>query len=171
MCTINKSVHTKKSGNLFNDPRTTRDTHFRVLFLVGIRIRYLSPLCRGERPSPKTSEKEVLSKTLNCIWWWGSTSGDLGNVAKDIRVSEFLIRQVVHEDIHYFWYKMRKGQFLSQAMKDKMLLWFWTNSNIFSYQTFFFADEKEFLPGSEGELTDQILPSPVPIRRTDRDKN
>ena len=33
--------------------------------------------------------------------------------------SEFLIRQVVHEDIHYFSYKMRKGQFLSQAVKDK----------------------------------------------------
>ena len=32
---------------------------------------------------------------------------------------EFLIRQVVHEDIWYFWYKIRKGQFLSKSMKDK----------------------------------------------------
>ena len=34
-------------------------------------------------------------------------------------MSVFLIRQVVHEDIWYFSYKIRKGQFLSQAMKDK----------------------------------------------------
>ena len=45
------------------------------------------------------------------------------NLSKLIRstgVSEFLIRQVVHEDICYFSYKM-KGQFLSQAMKDKKI--------------------------------------------------
>ena len=41
------------------------------------------------------------------------------SIAKDIGISEFLIRQVVHEDIQYFLYKMRKGQFLSQAMKNK----------------------------------------------------
>ena len=33
-------------------------------------------LCRGVR-SPVTS---VLGMTLNCIWWWGSITGDLGNV-------------------------------------------------------------------------------------------
>ena len=32
---------------------------------------------------------------------------------------DFLIRQVVCEDIQYFSYKMRKGQFLSQAMISK----------------------------------------------------
>ena len=34
-------------------------------------------------------------------------------------MSEFLIRQVMHEDIWYFSYKIRNGQFLSQAMKEK----------------------------------------------------
>ena len=40
-------------------------------------------------------------------------------IASDVAVSNFLIRQVVHEDIQYFLYKIRKGQFLSQAMMDK----------------------------------------------------
>ena len=38
---------------------------------------------------------------------------------KDMGVSEFFIRQVEHKNICYFSYKMRKDQFLSQAMKDK----------------------------------------------------
>ena len=33
------------------------------------------------------------------------------------RISEFLIRQVVHEDIHHFSYKMRKGQSISQFIR------------------------------------------------------
>ena len=40
-------------------------------------------------------------------------------MARKLGVSEFLIRQVMREDIPYFSYKMRKGSFLSQAMKDK----------------------------------------------------
>lgn len=46
-------------------------------------------------------------------------SKSMRSIARDTGVSEFLIRQTVHEDIRYFSYKMRKGQFLSQAMKDK----------------------------------------------------
>ena len=34
-------------------------------------------------------------------------------------MSTFLIGQEVHEDIHYFSYEMRKGQFFSHFMKDK----------------------------------------------------
>ena len=45
-------------------------------------------------------------------------SKSIRSIAMDIEVSKFLIRQVVHEDIHYFSYKMRKSQFLSPAMKD-----------------------------------------------------
>ena len=41
------------------------------------------------------------------------------SIAIDIGISEFLIRQVVYEGIRYFSFKMRKGQFLSEAMKDK----------------------------------------------------
>ena len=37
-------------------------------------------------------------------------------VSRDTGVSEFIIRQVVHEDIWYFSYKMRKGQFSSYAI-------------------------------------------------------
>ena len=33
-------------------------------------------------------------------------------IASDIGVSELLIEQVLHENIRYFAYKMRKGQFL-----------------------------------------------------------
>ena len=41
------------------------------------------------------------------------------SIAWNIGVSEFLIMQGVNEDFLNFMYKMRKGQFLSQAMKDK----------------------------------------------------
>ena len=41
------------------------------------------------------------------------------SIASDIGVSEFLIRQVVYKDILYFSYKMRKGNFLLQATRDK----------------------------------------------------
>ena len=40
-------------------------------------------------------------------------------IALNTRVSEFFIRQVVHENIQYFSNKMRKDQFLSQTIKDK----------------------------------------------------
>ena len=45
------------------------------------------------------------------------SSKSIKSMAKDM--FEFLIRQVVHEDISYFLYKMRKGQFLSRTMRDK----------------------------------------------------
>ena len=41
------------------------------------------------------------------------------SIARDRKVFEFLIRRVVRKDILYFSYKMRKGQFLSQATKNK----------------------------------------------------
>ena len=47
------------------------------------------------------------------------SSKSIRSITKDMEVLEFLIRQVVHEDIQYFLYKMRKGQFLSKDMKDK----------------------------------------------------
>ena len=40
-------------------------------------------------------------------------------IARDMEVFEFLTRLEMNEDIRYFSYKMRKGQFLSQAIKDK----------------------------------------------------
>ena len=43
----------------------------------------------------------------------------INSIARDIGMSEFLIRQVVHDNILYFSYKMRKYQFSSQAIKEK----------------------------------------------------
>ena len=40
-------------------------------------------------------------------------------IARNMKESELLIRQVVHEDIRYFSYKIRKSQFLSQATYHK----------------------------------------------------
>ena len=41
------------------------------------------------------------------------------SVTRDMGASEFLIKQIVHEDVQYSSYKMRNGQFLSRAIKDK----------------------------------------------------
>ena len=46
-------------------------------------------------------------------------SKSIRSIARDIGVSEFLIRQVEHEDISYFSYKMIRGQFLTLVLKDK----------------------------------------------------
>ena len=40
-------------------------------------------------------------------------SKSIKSIARNIRISEFLIKQVVHEDIQYFSYKMKKSKFLS----------------------------------------------------------
>ena len=39
------------------------------------------------------------------------------SIARDMRVSEFLIRLILHKDMRCFLYKMRKGKKLSYAMK------------------------------------------------------
>ena len=39
-------------------------------------------------------------------------SKSIRSIVRDMGVSEFFISQVMHEDILYFSYKMRKGQFL-----------------------------------------------------------
>ena len=46
------------------------------------------------------------------------TGNDHSKLIRAMRVFEFLIWQVVHEDLRYFTYKMRKGLiFLLQGMK------------------------------------------------------
>lgn len=40
-------------------------------------------------------------------------SKSVWSIANNLGKSEFLINQVVHKDIQYFSYKMRKSQFLS----------------------------------------------------------
>ena len=41
------------------------------------------------------------------------------SIAVELKIFKFLIGQGVHDDIWYFSYKIRKGQILSQAKKDK----------------------------------------------------
>ena len=77
------------------------------------------------------------------------------NPSKLIRsmvVSEFLIRQVVFEDIWYFLYKMRKGQFSLQVIKDK-------------------KKDHTAKPGPDGELTEIPLACSVPTRCTNINEN
>ena len=58
---------------------------------------------------------------------WAMINNDLSksirSITRDVRESEFLIRQVVNKDIQYFSYKMRKGQFLFQSRKKKKARW------------------------------------------------
>ena len=44
---------------------------------MGLEIPWLYALAEGFDP---TSKRGVLNMTLNCIWWWGSSSKDLGSV-------------------------------------------------------------------------------------------
>ena len=72
-------------------------------------------------------------------------SKSIMSIAMDIEVSEFLIRQVVHEDIHYFSHKMRKSQFSSQDMKDKIKGFKKnkkTQASLLLNRLWFFSDEK-----------------------------
>ena len=55
------------------------------------------------------------------------------SIAKDMRISEFLISQIVHEEIQYFSNQMREGRFYFRPWKTRgktPLLSVWTNSSI-----------------------------------------
>ena len=89
---------------------------------------------------------------------------------------EFFTRQVIHEDILYFSFEIRKGQFLSQAMKEKKkdntAKFFNKFKHLLQMNRFcFFFREEKFLPGSDGELTEQPLAWSVPTRCTDIDES
>ena len=45
-------------------------------------------------------------------------SNSIKSIARDVGVSVFLTIHVRHEDILYFSYKNRKGNFLSHVLKD-----------------------------------------------------
>ena len=90
-----------------------------------------------------------------------------------MRVSGFLIRHVVHEDICNYLFKIRKCQFLSQAIKDKKkdhatkLL----KNPKYSLQliilVFFFYQREHFLAESDGQLPEQPLAWFVRTKCTD----
>lgn len=70
-------------------------------------------------------------------------------IAREKGVDESVVRQVVHEDIRYFSYKMRKGQFLSQKMQEKRLKHAKKLLNKLKHplkpnMLWFFSDEKNF---------------------------
>ena len=50
---------------------------------------------------------------------YNNHSKTIKSIARDMRVSEFLIRQLVHEDIRFLSFRLRKGQLLLHATKDK----------------------------------------------------
>ncbi|EFN76011.1 hypothetical protein EAI_12717, partial [Harpegnathos saltator] len=43
-------------------------------------------------------------------------------IARDLNVSESLIRRVVHEDLRYTSYVMRRGQFISAQIREQRLI-------------------------------------------------
>ena len=96
-----------------------------------------------------------------------NASKSIRSLVGDVGVSEFIIRQLMSKDIWYFSYKIKKGQFLSHALKDnvkRLLQSFWTNWNTYSIQAC-------FLPGSDGEFTEQPLAFSVSIRWNNSDEN
>ena len=88
-------------------------------------------------------------------------------IARDMRVSEFLIRLVVHEDIHYFSYKMRKGQFYDRVWRQS----FSANSSIPSNRICFrFSQMRKFSTWIRW-WTHSTLTCSVPKRCTSNDRN
>ena len=63
--------------------------------LAGFRIYWLYPQLTI-RPPPQKKDG-VLGMTLNCIWWWGSNSGDLRSVHYPIHCHY----SQVHSDLEY----------------------------------------------------------------------
>ena len=67
-------------------------------------------------------------------------------------VSEFLIKQVVDEDIYSFKYKMRKGQFLLHPMKkkkkDNPAKLFKKFNHSFQMDMFWFSEKRKILPNA-----------------------
>ena len=45
----------------------------------GLNYADCIPLAEGQVPPPPP-RRDLLAMTLNCIWWWGSSPGYLGNV-------------------------------------------------------------------------------------------
>ena len=72
---------------------------------------------------------------------------------RSLAVSKFLIWLVVHEDICYFSYKMRKNQSLSQAVKKRKSAVMLLNKLKHSFPTehdLIFLRYEKFLPRSDG---------------------
>ena len=101
----------------------------------------------------------------------------LRSVTKDMGATEFLIRQVVHEDIWYFSYGMWKSQSLLKAKKGRVwgktkLQSFSTNSVITDLRTCFdFSQTRKILSRSNGKHKEQPITCSIPTRCTNIDEN
>ena len=73
----------------------------------------------AQKPHSVRSEKKRALKFLGetQVMIDNDHSKSIRSLARNMGVSELLIRQVEHEDIQYFSYEMRKSKFLSPAMK------------------------------------------------------
>ncbi len=72
----------------------------------------------SDRYDKKTTTHEFVAEIQAMIIENDSTKST-GPLPRTCEYLSFFIRLVVHGDIQNFSYKMKKGQFLSQAMKDK----------------------------------------------------
>jgi inhibitor of nuclear factor kappa-B kinase subunit alpha len=78
-----------------------------------------------------------------------SPGTSMRSLAREFDVSEGTIRNVVHEDLRYKSYVMRRGQFMSQAIQDNRLLRSRMLLNKLKHpespgELWFFSDEKNF---------------------------
>ena len=105
-----------------------------------------------------------------------NSSKSIRSISRVMGLSKFLIKQVVHEDICFFSNKMRKGQFLLQAIKEKRKncaakLLNKLKHFLLPNMLWFFSDEKKFQPRSDGELAEQLLACSVPTGCPDINEN
>ena len=96
-------------------------------------------------------------------------SKSIGSIARNMGMSEFLIRQIVHEDIWYSSYKkvtifIRDHEKQEKRMHCKALEQ--TQACPPSEYTLVFLRWEKFLPGSDHELTEQLLAFSVLTRCT-----
>ncbi len=76
-------------------------------------------------------------------------SGSMRSLAKELNISEFVVRKKMAQDIRYKSYALRRGQFMSQAMKERRLekaklLLNKLKNPTGNGQLVFFSDEKNF---------------------------
>ena len=106
---------------------------------------------------------------------WHDSSKSIRYIARDIGVSEFLIRQLVHGDIQYFLYNLRKGSIFitgHQGQEKRLSCKAFEQIQVSppADHGLVFLREKN-LQGTDDELTEQPLHCTVPTRCTDSNKN
>ena len=95
-------------------------------------------------------------------------------ITKDMGASDFLIWQLVYEDIWHWLYQMRKGQLFSKPMnlkrKDCAGKLLNKLKHPQSESALVFLKWEEFLEESDGKIVELLLVNSVPKRCTDIDE-